>query len=75
MEEIFLCHASEDASEIRMLAEELKVRGVAPWVDKDGGFRVGDESAGEAERVIGEDCFGLLFYARRSGSRLGSSSP
>ncbi len=63
MEEIFLCHAGGDAPEIRMLAEELRLRGVAPWVDKDGGFRVGDESAGEAERVIGEDCFGLLLYA------------
>lgn len=63
LEEIFLCHAGNDAPEIRMLSEELRLRGVAPWVDKDGGFRVGDESAGEAERVIGEDCFGLLFYA------------
>lgn len=63
LEEIFLCHAGGDAPEIRMLAEELRLRGVAPWVDKDGGFRVGDESAGVAERVIGEECFGLLFYA------------
>jgi hypothetical protein len=36
---------------------------VVPWVDKDGGFQVGDQSAGEAERAIDEDCFGLLFYA------------
>ncbi len=63
MEEIFLCHAGEDAAEIRVLAEELRLRGVAPWVDKEGGFGIGDESAGEAERVIGEDCFGLLLYA------------
>ncbi len=63
MEKIFLCHASEDAAEIRVLAEELKLRGIAPWLDKDGGFGIGDESAGEAERAIGEDCLGLLFYA------------
>ncbi len=63
MEQIFLCHAGEDAKEIQSLAAELKLRGVAPWVDKDGGFKVGDESAGEAERAIAEDCFGLLFYA------------
>lgn len=63
VEQIFLCHAGEDAKEIRSLAAELKLRGVAPWVDKDGGFKVGDESAGEAERAIAEDCFGLLFYA------------
>lgn len=63
MEEIFLCHAANDATEIRVLAEELRVRGVLPWVDKEGGFKVGDESAGEAERAIDKDCFGLLFYA------------
>ena len=63
MEKIFLCHAGEDAAEIRVLAEELGLRGVAPWVDKEGGFKVGDESAGEAERAIDEDCFGLLLYA------------
>jgi hypothetical protein len=32
-------------------------------VDKDGEFKLGDESAGEADRAIIEDCFGLLFYA------------
>jgi hypothetical protein len=63
LKKLFLCHASSGAVEIRMLAEELRLRGVAPWVDKDGGFRVGVESAGEAERVICEDCFGLLLYA------------
>jgi hypothetical protein len=63
LEEIFLCHAGGDANEIRVLAEELRLRGVAPWVDKDGGFKLGDESAGEAERAIAQDCFGLLLYA------------
>ncbi len=63
MKKVFLCHAGEDAREIRSLAAELKLRGVTPWVDKDGGFKVGDESAGEAERAIDEDCFGFLLYA------------
>ena len=63
LEELFLCHSSGDAPEIRVLAEELRLRGVAPWVDKDGGFQVGDQNADEAERAIDEDCFGLLFYA------------
>lgn len=63
LEELFLCHAGDDAPEIRVLAEELRLRGVAPWVDQEGEFKVGDESAGEAERAIDEDCFGLLFYA------------
>ena len=63
LEELFLCHSSGDAPEIQMLAEELRLRGVAPWVDKEGGFQVGDQNAGEAERAIDEDCFGLLLYA------------
>lgn len=63
LEKLFLCHYSGDAAEVRMLAEEFRLRGVAPWVDKEGGFSVGDENAGEAERAIDEDCFGLLFYA------------
>lgn len=63
LKELFLCHYSGDAAEIGVLAEELRLRGVAPWVGKEGGFSVGDENAGEAERAIGEDCFGLLFYA------------
>jgi hypothetical protein len=65
LEELFLCHYSGDAAEVRALAEELGLRGITPWVDKEGGFSVGDENAGEAERAIGEDCFGLLFYASR----------
>lgn len=63
LKELFLCHSSGDALEIQILAEELRLRGVAPWVDKDGGFQVGDQNAGEAERAIDEDCFGLLLYA------------
>jgi hypothetical protein len=63
LEKLFLCHYSGDVTEVVTLAEELRLRGVAPWVDKQGGFSVGDENAGEAERAIGEDCFGLLFYA------------
>jgi hypothetical protein len=41
LEELFLYHSSGDAPEIQVLAEELRLRGVAPWVDKEGGFQVG----------------------------------
>jgi len=34
-----------------------------PWVDKDGGFSIGDECESEARRAISQDCFGLLLYA------------
>jgi hypothetical protein len=63
IEEIFLCHHGDDAPEINLLAEELRLRGLVPWVDKDGGFSVGDESAGGADHAIDKDCFGLLLYA------------
>jgi hypothetical protein len=62
---LFLSHFSGDALEVRQLGVELRVRGIAPWVDKDGGFKVGDHSPTEARRAIRHDCFGLLFYATR----------
>ena len=63
IEKLFLSHYSERAPEVAELATELRLRGVVPWVDKDGGFSVGDESEAEARRALREDCFGLLLYA------------
>lgn len=63
MKRLFLSHYNGDAGEVRGLATELRLRGVTPWVDKDGGFAVGDDSPGEARRAIREECFGLLLYA------------
>lgn len=62
---LFLCHYSGFASEIAVLAQELRLRGVPPWVDRDGGFGFGDNSQTEARRVISsaQETFGLLFYA------------
>ena len=34
-----------------------------PWVDKQGGFLVGDNNVDEARRAIQEDCLGCLLYA------------
>ncbi|MCA1668129.1 MAG: SAVED domain-containing protein [Thermomicrobia bacterium] len=63
LKKLFLSHQHGDAPAVRELATDLRLRGIAPWVDKDGGFSVGDESVAEARRVIREDCFGLLLYA------------
>ena len=63
LRKLFLSYHSDFADEVRELATELRLRGIVPWVDKDGGFRVGDESEAEARRAIREDCFGLLLYA------------
>lgn len=63
MKKLFLSHYNIHAGDIGVLAKELRYRGVVPWVDKQGGFAVADESEGEARRAIREDCFGLLLYA------------
>jgi hypothetical protein len=34
-----------------------------PWVDKQGGFLIGDRNEDEARRAIREDCLGCLLYA------------
>ena len=39
------------------------LRGIIPWVDKNGGYLIGDSSPEAARLAINEECFGLLFYA------------
>jgi hypothetical protein len=64
IKELFLCHHAAWAIEVHALATQLRLRGIAPWVDKQrGGFLLGDSSQEEARRVIRDDCFGLLLYA------------
>lgn len=63
IEKLFLSHFSGDADEVKQLVAQLRLRGIAPWVDKDCGFKIGDHSPSEARRAIREDCYGLLFYA------------
>lgn len=63
MKKLFLAHFSGDASEVSQLANALRLRGIVPWVDKQGGFTVGDMSEREARRAIRDDCFGLLLWA------------
>lgn len=63
MKKLFLSYQNESAQDISALAQELRYRGVIPWVDKlPGGFKAGDVSEQEARRVIREDCFALLLY-------------
>ena len=63
MKKLFLCHYNGDAPEVYDLAQELRLRGIDPWIDKQGGFLIGDNAPHEARRAIREDCFGLLLYA------------
>lgn len=63
MKRLFLAHHHRDAVEARGQAHALRLHGVVPWIDKDGGFSIGDEAESEARRAIREECFGLLVYA------------
>ncbi len=60
---VFLSHHHASAGPVRRLAEDIRLRGVIPWVDKlPGGFSAGDSSVAEARRVIREDASAFLLY-------------
>lgn len=63
LKRLFLAHYNGDAREVAQFAKTLRLHGIVPWVDKDGGFTVADDTEAEARRAIREDCFGLLLYA------------
>jgi len=63
LKKLFLCHSRENAEEVDVLASVLRLRGLSPWIDRQGGFRFGDGQVSEAQRAIHDDCFGLLLYA------------
>lgn len=66
MKKVFLCHSRDDAREVSMLASVLRLHGLSPWVDQQGGFQLGHEQTNEARRAIREDCFGFLLYATQN---------
>jgi hypothetical protein len=59
---LFICHHTDREPRVRPFVDELRVRGIAPWVAQDGGFMIGDDQEAEARRVIRRECRGLLFY-------------
>jgi len=63
LKKLFVSYHSGSADEIAHLTSALRMRGIAPWVDKEGGFSVADECEAEARRAIREDCFGFVLYA------------
>lgn len=63
IKKLFLCHPRGAADDVHRLADALRLRGIVPWVDQQGGFSLGDAQIDEARRVIREECFGLLLYA------------
>ena len=65
MKSLFIAHHNTDDLDVSVLARELRIRGIPPWVDHERGFDLGVQQVDEARRIIREDCFGLLLYARR----------
>jgi hypothetical protein len=63
IKQLFLSHHNDDARDVNEIAVELRMRGIVPWIDKHGGFKIGDDSPLEARRAIREDCFGLMLLA------------
>lgn len=63
IKKLLLCHPRRASAEVHVLAEALRLRGIVPWVDQQGGFTLGDAQIDTARRVIREECFGLLLYA------------
>lgn len=58
---VFISYQHRDRRLASLLAQELQLRGVIPWVDKTpGGFAAGDPSEAAARRVIGEAASGFV---------------
>ena len=65
VQRLFISHFSGDAAEVGEFASALRLRGVVPWVDKDGGYQVADDSEEVARRALRDECFGLALWATR----------
>lgn len=58
---VFISYQHKDSRFAHLMAEELQLRGIIPWVDKKpGGFAAGDESEATARRVIAEEVSGFV---------------
>ncbi len=66
MNKLFVCYHSQYRAEVDALAQALRLRGIAPWVDCQGGLTVGQQAPTAARHVLRHDCWGLLLYATRS---------
>jgi len=66
MKKLFVCYHSQYSTEVDALAQALRLRGIAPWVDEQGGLEVGDQNEEEIRRAICEECWGFLLYCSPS---------
>ncbi|MCK4323705.1 MAG: toll/interleukin-1 receptor domain-containing protein, partial [Armatimonadetes bacterium] len=66
MKKLFVCYHSQYRAEVDALAQALRLRGIAPWVDYQGGLSVGQQGPTAARRALKHECWGLLVYATRS---------
>jgi hypothetical protein len=63
---VFVSHWSGDSEDVKALNGELRLHGIFPWVDKDGGFRLGDDTQTAVRHVLEREASGLLLYATKT---------
>lgn len=64
---VFISYQHKDNRLAALLAQELQLRGIIPWVDKNpGGFAAGDPSETEARRVIREVVSGFVLVLTKN---------
>jgi hypothetical protein len=67
---IFLCHASEDKAQVRVVYHQLKDLGFEPWLDKED-LLPGQDWTREIPRALKNADFILIFFSRTSVAKRG----
>jgi hypothetical protein len=71
MARIFLCHASEDKTQVREVYHRLRaIEGFEPWLDEED-LLPGQEWAWEIPRALQTSDFILVFFSRASVAKRG----
>jgi hypothetical protein len=71
MARIFLCHASEDKTQVREVYHRLRaIEGFEPWLDEED-LLPGQEWAWEIPRALQTSDFILVFFPRASVAKRG----
>ncbi len=67
---LFLCHASEDKTQVEEMYHQLKAAGLKPWLDKED-LLPGQNWAEEIPTIIRDSNFILIFFSTTSVAKRG----
>jgi hypothetical protein len=67
---LFLCHASENKTEVEKVYHDLKAAGLRPWLDKED-LLPGQNWAEEIPKIIRDSSFILIFFSSTSVTKRG----